>query len=479
MSSNRAPETIDLVDEAPRRAGPYELLLKIASGGMATVFLARKRGAGDFQRTLALKLTHAHLRGQPGWAEELIEEAKLATRIKHPNVVQVLDVEDDPAGVFLVMEYVEGDTLSGLAKYAIAHGSPMPRDIALRILTDALAGLHAAHELNDENGKNAGLVHRDFTPQNILVGLDGIARLTDFGVAKAETRASYTTTGSIKGKTGYMAPEQVHAQSLDRRADIWAAGVVAWEVLAGRRLYPVGEDPIATLVKAATRAPDRLSSVISGMPRALDDAIAGALALDRERRFPTANAFREALIAACPGELADPSIVGDYVQMVAGSALETRRADLATHSIDRLLKLSERPPALAADDASMMSSSVEVPSQRVRTSLMVVGVLVLGAAVGSVAFSRSRHVLTPSPIPNAGPTAADVTAAEPPTTSVSPASSDTIAIVSSSSPIASTSAAPAATHAPGKTHHHVASPPPASSSSAAPADKPLAPTPYE
>lgn len=132
---------------------------------MATVFLARKRGAGDFQRTLALKLTHAHLRGQPGWAEELIEEAKLATRIRHPNVVQVLDVEDDPAGVFLVMEYIEGDTLSGLAKHAIRSGSPMPRDIAFRILLDALAGLHAAHELRDDQGRNAGLVHRDFTPQ--------------------------------------------------------------------------------------------------------------------------------------------------------------------------------------------------------------------------------------------------------------------------------------------------------------------------
>jgi serine/threonine protein kinase len=484
VSSKRAPETIDDA-LTPRRAGPYELLLKIASGGMATVFLARKRGAGDFQRTLALKLTHAHLRGQSGWAEELIEEAKLATRIRHPNVVQVLDVEDDPAGVFLVMEYVEGDTLSALSKYAIRDGRPMPRDIALRILLDALAGLHAAHELCDEQGRNAGLVHRDFTPQNILVGLDGVARLTDFGVAKAETRTSYTTAGAIKGKTGYMAPEQVHGQPLDRRADIWAAGVVAWEVLAGQRLYPVGEDAIATLVKAATHTPPRISSVVHDFPRTLDDVIASALVLDRQRRFATANAFREALLAAANGEVADPSIVGDYVEMVAGSALEIRRTELATQSgVDRLLMQSDSPPP-AADDASMMSSSVEVRPTRVRTSIKVASLLLLGAAISSAVFAHTRAAPVEPNLTTTSDTTAPITPAaeltEPaaPTVSAAPTTA-TIVVATASASSATTSASAArGAHAPTRAHHRALPPSPAESASAAPVDKPLAPTPYE
>src|SRR5262249_40901390 len=156
----------------------------LASGGMATVYLARKRGPGGFESRVAVKLTHAHLREQPEWVVGLLHEAKIAARIRHPNVVQILDVDDDELGVFLGMEYVEGDSLAGLMRRVGEEGSRIPMPIALRVLDDALAGLHSAHTLKDEAGRFLGVVHRDFSPQNILVGADGVSRLTDFGIAK-------------------------------------------------------------------------------------------------------------------------------------------------------------------------------------------------------------------------------------------------------------------------------------------------------
>lgn len=390
---------VDGSNHPTRRVGPYELLLPIARGGMAAVFLARKRGPGGFERNVALKLTHVHLRDEPGWAQELIEEAKLAARIRHPNVVQVLDVEDDPAGVFLVMDYIEGDTLSALVKHATQAGERIPRDIALRILADALAGLHAAHELRDEDGQNAGVVHRDFTPQNILIGVDGVARLTDFGIAKAETRVSHTMTGTVKGKTGYVAPEHVRGQPLDRRADVWAAGVVAWELLAGRRLHPAGEnDFIELLVRAATQPPQRLQEVVSDVPFALDETIAGALALDRARRWPTAEAFRERLLAAYPGGLADPAIVGEYVQMVAGAALQKRRAQIAAIDAEPLVVEPEAPPSVPVPALPL---AISVPPKRSRTLASVLSLLVMvaiGAAVWiGVVRVRPRALATGEP----------------------------------------------------------------------------------
>src|SRR5580692_5111010 len=154
----------------PDRLGRYELLLPIASGGMATVYLARTLGAGGFERDVAVKLMHPHLRREPNFTRDLIQEAKIAVRIRHPNVVPVIDVGDDVAGLFLVMDYIEGDTLGSLHSQVFSEGADFPMRIAMRILLDAVAGLHAAHELCDETGKPLNVIHRDFSPQNILVG---------------------------------------------------------------------------------------------------------------------------------------------------------------------------------------------------------------------------------------------------------------------------------------------------------------------
>ncbi len=314
----------------PEQVGRYEVLLPLASGGMATVYLARSTGLAGFEREVALKLTHAHLGEESSFATALVDEANLAGRIRHPNVVSVLDVGDDPHGIFLVMEYVEGDTLAGLARVLKDSGERFPERIALRVLEDVLAGLHAAHELRDAEGVLVGLVHRDVTPHNVLIGIDGVCKLADFGVAKAATRIAVTATGLIKGKVAYMAPEQALGRPLDRRCDVWAAGVVLWELLSGLRFHSASSDA-ATLLRVVSEPPLRLRSVRPDLAPELDDLVARALQMDRNNRYPTAEDFRRAVVQAADATCgrAEPRERGADVSELVGDRLETRRAKVA------------------------------------------------------------------------------------------------------------------------------------------------------
>lgn len=331
--------------EEPRRIGRYDLLLPIARGGMGTVYLARAAGAAGFEREVALKLTHQHLRESETFATEVLAEAQIASRVRHTNVVPVLDVGEDEHGIFLVMEYVEGDSLAGLLKKGREAGTPLPVRVGLRVLVDALAGLQAAHELTDEDGNPQHVVHRDFSPQNILVGLDGMSRLTDFGIARAASRASHTASGVVKGKAAYVSPEQAQDLPLDRRSDVWAAGVVAWELLAGRRMYP-SDNEAAVLLKIVREAAPRVSSVVADVPPPLDEAIARALSTDRESRTATAHGFaRDLALAARPfGLLAETEEVVEWVTRLAGPALEQRR-----QASVGLRRARPSDPSLAAD----------------------------------------------------------------------------------------------------------------------------------
>ena len=314
----------------PDKVGKYELLLPIGTGATATVFLARTRGVAGFEREVALKLVHAHLRGDEESKLHLLDEARLAAKIRHPNVVSVTEVDADPFGVFLVMDYVEGDTLSGLVRVLRERNQRLPPRLVARIVNDALAGLHAAHELRDADGQLVGLVHRDFSPQNILVGVEGVTRLADFGVAKAASRAVRTKTGLVKGKIAYMSPEQARGHRLDRRCDVWAAGVVAWELIAGRRLYE-HEDEVATLLTIVTQEPARLRDVIRGVPTALEEAVSYALTSDLNSRCPSAEAFRSLLEAAWQeiGGMASAAEVAAFVRSTVGPKLNERRAHVA------------------------------------------------------------------------------------------------------------------------------------------------------
>jgi serine/threonine-protein kinase len=223
-----APQGISGREELPQTSR-YELLVKIASGGMATVYVGRLRGVEGFSRQVAIKRAHPHLVEDPAFRRMLIAEARLAARIHHPNVVSVQDVDEADGELLLAMDYVEGAALSSLLGAAIHAERPLPPAIAVRVILDAALGLHAAHTLTDEEGHPLGLVHRDVSPHNILVGLDGVARITDFGIAKcmtSNTAGTATATGVLKGKLAYMAPEYVEHGDIDARGDVFARGVV-------------------------------------------------------------------------------------------------------------------------------------------------------------------------------------------------------------------------------------------------------------
>ena len=346
----------------PDRVGKYELLLPLGTGGTATVYLARTRGVAGFEREVALKLVHAHLRADEESRLHLLEEARLAARIRHPNVVPVTEVDADACGVFLVMDYVEGEALSGLVRLLRDQNHRLPPRLIARIMNDALAGLHAAHELRDSQGQFIGLVHRDFSPQNILVGIEGVARLADFGVAKAASRTVRTKTGLVKGKVAYMSPEQARGHKVDRRCDVWAAGVVVWELITGRKLYD-HEDDVATLLSVVTEEPPRLASVMQGVPPALDEAVAYALTSDVNNRCPSAEAFRCLLESAwdeCGGMASTPEL-GAFVRQTVGHKLAERRALTA-----RTRSTGTAVPAVVAGDAKPAPVVLPSPAESPR-----------------------------------------------------------------------------------------------------------------
>ncbi len=321
--------TAKLLDrtEGPQRLDRYELIGELASGGMATVFLARLAGVGGFQRFVAIKRLHPHLSNEPDFVQMFLDEARLAASIHHPHVVPILEVGTSEAGYYVVMEYVEGDTLSRLVARGASAGQKLPPSVALRIGLDTLSGLHAAHDLCDDAGQPLGLVHRDVSPQNILVGVDGSARITDFGVARASSRLATTQSGTLKGKLAYMPPEQAKGGDLDRRADVFAMAIVLWEVLAGKRLFK-GNSELETLNRLLFEPIPRLSSVMPDAPRALDDVIAKALTRDVEQRFSTAAELADALERGAEGALPVASVrdVASYVKGVLGQDIEAQRA---------------------------------------------------------------------------------------------------------------------------------------------------------
>jgi serine/threonine-protein kinase len=359
---------------------------------MAKVFLARASGLGGFERHFAVKVMHEDLRDEPSANEELIKEAKLAARLRHPNVVAVLDVGQESGDVFLVMEYVEGDVLSGLGRAAKALGERLPAAIAMRILADSLAGLHAAHELCGDDGTSLQLVHRDFSPQNILVGVDGVARLTDFGIAKVAGSVTLTRKGLVKGKVAYMSPEQVRGMSLDRRSDIWAAGVVAWELVAGRRLYPPGDD-IVTAFRIVSQPPPRLRTVEPETAPALDECIARALSPDLDQRFATAEEFRRALIAALDAPMADPADVARHVQRLVQPALDARAKEIEAvlqRRTDAAPARAEPPLAESHGDLPVLvDATADFPRARpAKRRAMMMGAAIAAALLAAATLGR-------------------------------------------------------------------------------------------
>lgn len=377
-----------------RHVGRYEIIAKLASGGMATVYLGRLAGAGGFERRVAIKILHPHLAEDPSTRASFLDEARLAASIRHPHVVPVIDVGDEPeTGTFLVMEYIEGCDLSALLKAAGKARRWVPRGVALRIVMDLLAGLEAAHGQRDPQGNPLHLVHRDVSPHNLIIGRDGVARLTDFGIAKAEGRMAQTRTGQLKGKLSYMPPERLKgirdagatSEESDHRGDLYAAGVVLWETLTGARLFR-GRDDFDVLKKVMD-APVDPPSVRREDVAALDEVVMHSIEREPDARFSSAKQMREALeqLSENVGGVATPEEVREFLVDVCGARLGEQRD--------------------AIDEAISLLESTATPKPKERTKLWPVLALVAVVGLMAVAVQYGRGLDDPDETTIASPAA--------------------------------------------------------------------------
>ena len=302
--------------------GDYQVLGRIGHGGMGAVYLARRVSLARVDRLYALKVMHEHLTFDDRSVSMMIDEARAAARIHHPNMVAVEAIEEDGGRLYLVMQYVEGCTFGQLLKRTPEFRDP---GRILSIMLDALEGLDAAHSAVDYSGIPLDVVHRDFTPENILVGVDGVARVADFGIAKTAIGEVQTSPGARKGKYAYMSPEQLTASPTDRRSDIFSAGIVLYNALTGTRLFVGGSDPhtMSNILEQPVKPP----STVGLRPLAVFDRIClKALDRDRERRYQSAAELASDLRAAAYecGILPSRSPVANWVRIAFGRQLAER-----------------------------------------------------------------------------------------------------------------------------------------------------------
>lgn len=330
----------------PREIGRYTLFGEIASGGMASVHLGRLAGAAGFARTVAIKQLHPHFAADPVFVGMFEDEARLAARINHPNVVQTLDIVAERGEVFLVLEYVDGESLSRVWRSLCEADQLAPVPITASIITGVLHGLHAAHEAKGEGGEPLDIVHRDVSPQNVMVGVDGVARLLDFGVAKAAVRSSNTREGEVKGKLAYIAPESFEHGTVTKLSDVYAVGVLLWEALTGQRLFEAETE--GQLLRRILLSPiEPPSSIAAGVPPQLDAITMRALSRDPADRFQTARDMALAIERAV--EIARASQVGEWLVKVAKPLLDARA--------ERVAELQGKTPGASRSRATRESPS--------------------------------------------------------------------------------------------------------------------------
>jgi serine/threonine protein kinase len=293
--------------------GKYCLIAGLGRGGMATVHLAVVRGPACFNKLVVIKQIHQQYADDLEVLGMFLDEAKLAARLSHPNVVQTNEVGQEGETHFLMMEYLDGQPLNRITQRLAKRGG-LPLHMHLQVIVDLLGGLHYAHELTDYDGTPLGVVHRDITPQNIFVTYDGVVKIVDFGIAKARHALTQTRVGIIKGKIAYMAPEQARSDDVDRRADVFAVGVMLWEAATGVRPWK-GVTEITLLRNLLAGQFPSARSVKPEIPEALDAIISRALAPDREDRYATAADLQAALEAylLTTGERPQPRELGKLI----------------------------------------------------------------------------------------------------------------------------------------------------------------------
>jgi serine/threonine-protein kinase len=356
--------------------GRYRVCDEIAAGGMATVHLGCLVGPASFSRVVALKRLHPHLARSSDFRTMLLDEARLAARVDHPNVVRTIEVVEDGDDVAIVMDHVLGVSLA--AALADAR-EKMPVDVAAGIVIGVLHGLHAAHEATGADGSPLGIVHRDVSPENVLIGVDGTPRLVDFGIAKARSRLTSTEDGTTKGKRGYMAPEQLLGDAVGRETDVFGAGVVLWEALAGARLFPSDEGRGALARRVADDVTARVSELRDDVPRALDEAILRALALAPPSRFATARAMADEIAAIVTP--ASRERIASWLDDVSGRTIE-----LLSERVRRV-----ESTAASGADVARVTGVASTPAARAASKRrFAIGALLAAAVASTLAILGTR-----------------------------------------------------------------------------------------
>ena len=351
--------------------GRYRIIDEIGLGGMASVHLARVDGLGGFQRWFAIKRIHAHLVEDETFVNMFLDEANVAARIQHPNVATVFELGRHDDTYWIAMEYLHGEPLREVMRLTEEMGATMPPEIACRVIAEAADGLHAAHELVGKDGAKLNLIHRDVTPHNLFVTYEGVTKVVDFGIAKFQDRMASTQAGTLKGKLAYMSPEQVQGESIDRRTDIFALGVVLWELTTGQRLFRMDSD-LDTLAKVQECNIPPPSTMVRGYPLDLEKILMQALAKNREDRFPTAREFSRAL----------QSLLTRRGLFIANDEVA---AYMASIFVDRIAKREEHLRwASAVSDAASAAAAAASPAEH---------------ALRGVTGSRSALPQPPAPAP--------------------------------------------------------------------------------
>ena len=423
----------------PTALGKYEVLRRLGAGGMAEVFLCRLSGIGGFDKRVVVKRVLPHHAHEPLFVEMFLDEARVAANLTHPNIVQIYEIGEVDGVPFIAMEYVRGPTLSQVLRAAVERGA-VSIGAAARLIAGVSEGLDHAHEARDHDDQPLGIVHRDVSPQNILIGHDGTSKVFDFGIARAAGRLVETQVASLKGKLAYMAPEQLRAQPIDRRADVYAVGVCLFEATTGRRLFAAPTDLDLYALRMTQRAPAP-SAVVPGYPPELERIVVAALAEDPAERTPSCRALADQLdefVAAGPHAATTKTVAAWIASLqieVVGAGPESRPgATPARRATLRLPSVGSAGGAGRSGAPASPPTTAPPPVAPPRTPRHGRGGAVLAAAavtivLGGLAWWRFR------------PTAATPPAA-PVGATTSPAPDAAVSPVASAAVVAATAAPP-------------------------------------